>query len=134
MEFLPFLVYTRLERHNSPWSPLSDSPLQDALYNFNRPVKHPHSMPMKPRCCNLCRMRPSIVLLKLMAAHVSPKFQYAPASTVPLHLCRSPMLSALMHTHTITEAGFCSFHWQKSGWSFLSLARRIQNPFFPKTS
>ena len=63
---------TRLELLTSPWSPLSDSPLHDAPYIFNRrqiwtvgrPVKHMHSMPTKPRCCNSCRMRPGIVLLK----------------------------------------------------------------------
>ena len=56
---------------NCPWSQ-SDSPLHDAPYILNRrqiwtvgrPVKHTHSMPMKPHCCNSCRMRPGIVLLK----------------------------------------------------------------------
>ena len=57
VEFLPFLVCTRHELLNSPWSPLSDSPLHDAPYIFNRrqiwtavrPVKHTHYMPTKPR-------------------------------------------------------------------------------------
>ena len=52
-----------------------------------RPVKHTHSMPTKPRCCNSCRMRPGIVLLNLeflgrvivlMAVYISPKFQHKP--------------------------------------------------------
>ena len=65
-------LYTKLELLNTPWSPLFDSPLHDAPYNFNRrqiwtagrPVKHTHSMPTMPHCCNSCRMRPSIVLMK----------------------------------------------------------------------
>ena len=58
----PFLLCTRLELLNSPWSLLSDSPLHDAPYIFNRrqiwtagrPVKHTHSMCMKPLCFNPC--------------------------------------------------------------------------------
>ena len=46
------MVYTRLELLNSPWSPLSDSPLHDAPYIFyriqiwtaGRPLKHTHSI------------------------------------------------------------------------------------------
>ena len=34
------------------------------MWTAGRPVKHTHSMPTKPRCCNSCRMRPGIALLK----------------------------------------------------------------------
>ena len=34
------------------------------IWTAGSPVKHTHSMPMKPRCCNSCRMRLGIVLLK----------------------------------------------------------------------
>ena len=47
----------------------------------------------------------------------------ASALMVPSHMCKSSM-----HTD-ITVAGFCTFHWQQSGWSFTSWACWTQTPF-----
>ena len=59
---------------------------------------------------------------------------YLSACVVPSLMCKLPMMPrALTHPRTIIDAGVWTLHWQQSGWSFSSLARRKQHPRFPKT-
>lgn len=57
-----------------------------------------------------------------------PVFTYV--LMVPSHLCKSPMSWALMHPHTITEAGICTFLWQSLlCFSLLRLKRGLRTCF-----
>ena len=95
------------------------------IWTAGRTVKHMHSIPTEPCCCNSeYRKRPGIVLLKWtwgflgnviafwMVAHASPKFQHKSLHQWYLHLYSDhPWRGHWCTSHTITEAGFCTFHW-----------------------
>ena len=87
----------------------------DAAYIFNRrqiwtlgrPVKHMHSLPMKPRCCNLCRMRPDIVLLKWTCSSwekLSSWWQHVSLQNSNISLGINGTPTCMQITHAITEA------------------------------
>ena len=69
---------------------------QEADLDCRQPVKHTHSMPTKPRCCNSCRMRPFLCpaeidmeflgkVVILAAAYDSPKFPNKPPNQLEKH-------------------------------------------------
>ena len=57
--------------------------------------------------------------------------QYLPAFIVPSKTCKLPTPYALMHPHTIRDAGFWTKRWWHAGRSPSSLARRTQHPWLP---
>ncbi len=61
----------------------------------------------------------------------SKTFIYLSAFIVPSKTCKLPIPYALMHPHTIRDAGFWTERWWHAGRSPSSLARRTQHPWFP---
>ncbi len=74
-------------------------------------------------CWNTCRLEGSICCSKT--------FIYLSAFIVPSKTCKLPIPYALMHPHTIRDAGFWSECWWHAGRSPSSLARRTRHPWFP---
>ncbi len=60
----------------------------------------------------------------------SKAFLYLSAFIVPSKTCKLPIPYALMHPHTISDAGFWAECWWHSGRSPSSLARRTQRLLF----
>ncbi len=60
----------------------------------------------------------------------SKTFIYLSAFIVPSKTCKLLILYALMHPHTIRDAGFWTERWQHAGKSRSSLARRTRRPWF----
>ncbi len=61
----------------------------------------------------------------------SKTFIYFSAFIVPSKTCKLPIPYALMHPHTIRDAGFWTERWWHAGRSPSSLARRTRRPWFP---
>ncbi len=61
----------------------------------------------------------------------SKTFIYLSAFIVPSKTCKLPIPYALMHPHTIRDAGFWTERWRHTGRSPSSLARRTRCPWFP---
>ncbi len=61
----------------------------------------------------------------------SKSFIYLSAFIVPFKTCKLPIPYALMHPHTIRDAGFWTEHWWHAGRSPSSLARRTRHPWSP---
>ncbi len=74
-------------------------------------------------CWNTCRLEGSICCSKT--------FIYLSAFIVPSKTCKLPIPYALMHPHTIRDAGFWTECWWHAGRSPSSLARRTRRPWFP---
>ncbi len=65
-------------------------------------------------------------------AYVSLKpFIYLSAFIVPSKTCKLPIPYALLHPHTIRDAGFWTELWWHAGRSPSSLARRTRRPWLP---
>jgi len=108
---------------------LSDSPIYDAPYLFNkrwmwtagRPNKHTHSVSMKPCCCKACKTG---LPLSLWKYHWSPGERrhlggniclsnipmYTSASMIPSHMWNHPCPKHWF-TPISSHACFCSFLW-----------------------
>ncbi len=63
--------------------------------------------------------------------YCSKTFIYLSAFIVPSKTCKLPILCALMHPHTIRDAGFWTERWWHAGRSPSSLARGTRRPWFP---
>ncbi len=119
---VPFLPGIGFQLLKSSWSSLTYFSFNDApnvlyrwkIWTAGRPIQHLDSSTTKPCCCNSCSMWFSIVLLKY---------------TRPA--CKLPIPYALMHPHTIRDAGFWTERWWHAGRSPSSLARRTRHPWFP---
>ncbi len=74
-------------------------------------------------CWNTRRLEGSICCSKT--------FIYLSAFVVPSKTCKLPIPYALMHPHTIRDAGFWTERWSHAGRSPSSLVRRTQRPWFP---
>ncbi len=74
-------------------------------------------------CWNTRRLEGSIYCSKTLI--------FLSAFIVPSKTCKLPIPYALMHPHTIREAGFWTEHWWQAGRSPSSLARRTRRPWFP---
>ncbi len=61
----------------------------------------------------------------------SKTFIYLSAFIVPSKTCKLPIPYALLHPHTIRDAGFWTERWWHAGRSPSSLARRTRRPWFP---
>ncbi len=61
----------------------------------------------------------------------SKTFIYLSAFIVPSKTCKLPIPYALMHPHTIKDAGIWTEHWWHAGRSPSSLAWRTRRPWFP---
>ncbi len=61
----------------------------------------------------------------------SKTFTYLSAFIVPSKTCKLLIPYALMHPHTIRDAGFWTERWWHAGRSPSSLARRTGHPWFP---
>ncbi len=58
-------------------------------------------------------------------------FIYLSAFIVSSKTCKLPIPYALMHPHTIRDAGFWTERWWHAGRSPSSLARKTRRPWFP---
>ncbi len=74
-------------------------------------------------CWNRCHLEGSICCSKT--------FIYLSAFIVPSKTCKLPIPYALMHPHTIRDAGFWTERWWHTGRSPSYLARRTQRLWFP---
>ncbi len=74
-------------------------------------------------CWNTRRLEGSICCSKT--------FIYLSAFIVPFKTCKPSIPYALMHPHTIRDAGFWNECWWHAGRSPSSLARRTRHPWFP---
>ncbi len=74
-------------------------------------------------CWNIRHMEGSICCSKT--------FIYLSAFIVPSKTCKLPIPYALMHPHTIRDAGFWTERWWHAGRSPSSLTRRTRRPSFP---
>ncbi len=63
----------------------------------------------------------------------SKTFIYLSAFIVPSNTCKLPIPYALMHPHTIRDAGFWTERWWHAGRSPSSVARRTRRPWFTFT-
>ncbi len=85
------------------------------IWTSGRPIQHPNSSTTKPCCCNSCSMWFCIVLLKYTSSegdHMCSKtFIYLSAFIVPTKTCKLSITYALMHPHTIKDAGFWTERW-----------------------
>ncbi len=61
----------------------------------------------------------------------SKTFIYLSAFIMPSKTCKLPIPYALMHPHTIRDAGFWIERWWHAGRSPFSLAQRTRHPWFP---
>ena len=94
--------------------------IQQSLKGLDcRPVQHPDFSTMKQCCCNRSSVRFSIVLLNFARLSLkrpnlditiccSKTCMYPSGLMVPLQML---VLKALMHPHTIRDAGFWTEHW-----------------------
>ncbi len=64
----------------------------------------------KPCCCNSCSMWFSIKDV-VWSICCSKTFIYLSACIVPSRTCKLPIPFAIMHPHTIRDAGFWTEHW-----------------------
>ncbi len=63
--------------------------------------------------------------------YCSKTFIYISAFIVPSKTCKLPIPHALMHPHTIRDAGFWTERWWHAERSPSPLARRTRHPWFP---
>ncbi len=63
--------------------------------------------------------------------HLEGSICYLSAFIVPSKTCKLPIPYALIHHHTIRNAGFWTERWWHVGRSPSSLARRTRRPWFP---
>ncbi len=147
---VPFLPDIGFQLLKSSWSSLtyiSYNDVPNVLYRWKiwtagRPIQHLDSSTTKPCCCNSCSMWFCIVRwntqgLTWNRRHLegsiccSKTFIYLSAFIVPSKTCKLPIPCALMHPHTIRDAGFWTERWWHAGRSPSSLARRTRHPWFP---
>ncbi len=121
---VPFLPDIGFQLLKSLWSSLTYFSFNDApnvlyrwkIWTAGRPIQHPDSSTTKPCCCNSCSMWFCIVLLKYTR----------------------PIPYALMHPHTIRDAGFWTERWWHTGrwkwkkwsdmWPILGICALHLNP------
>ncbi len=119
---VPFLPDIGFQLLKSLWSSLtyfSFGYAPNVLYRWkiwtaDRPIQHLESSTTKPLCCNSC----SGFALSCWNTHrlersicCSKTFIYLSAFIVPSKTCKLPIPYALMHPHTIRDAGFWTERW-----------------------
>ncbi len=115
---VPFLSDIGLQLLKSLWSSLTYFSFNDApnvlykwkIWTAGRPIQHPDSSTTKPCCCNSCSMWFCIILLKYTSSG-GEQMRYLSAFIVPSKTCKLPIPYALMHPHTIRDAGFWTERW-----------------------
>ncbi len=127
LNLVPFLPDICFQLLKSSWSSLTYF-LFNNVQNFHyrwkiwtagRPIQHPDSSTTKPCCCNSC-----VVLHCPAEIHLpwnrrclegsiccSKTIINLSAFIVPSKTCKLPMPYALMHPHTILDAGFWTERW-----------------------
>ncbi len=136
--FLPDIDFQLLE---SLWSSLTYFPFNDAANVLCKWKIWTEGSQFSTRtlllwcCCNSCSMW---FALSCWNTHhlegsifFSKTFIYLSAFIVPSKTCKLPIPYALMHPHTIRNAGFWTERWWHAGRSPSSLARRTRRPWFP---
>ncbi len=150
LEFGPILPVIGFQLLKSLWSSLTYFSFNNApnvlyrwkIWTAGRPIQHPDSSTTKPCCCNSCCIWFCIVLLntqglpwnrRRMEGSIcfSKTFIYLSAFIVPSKTCKLPIPYALLHPHTIRDAGFWTELWWHAGRSPSSLARRTRRPWLP---
>ncbi len=114
---VPFLPDIDFQLLKSSWSSLAyflfnDAP--NALYRWKiwtagRPIQHPNSSTTS-HAVVIHKAFPEIDVI-WRGAYVALKIIYLSAFTVPSKTCKLPILYALMHPHTIRDAGFWTECW-----------------------
>ncbi len=127
VSFLPDIGVQLLK---SSWLSLTYFSFNDApnvlcrwkIWTAGRPIQQPDSSTTKPCCCNSCSMWFYIVLLNTQgfpwnrrrlegSICCSKTIIYLSAFIVPSQTCKLPIPYALMHPHTIRDAGFWTERW-----------------------
>ncbi len=138
---VPFLPYIGFQLLKSLWLSMMYLSFNDApnvlyrwkIWTAGRPIQHPDSSTTKPCCCNSCSMwYPAEIHVVWRGAYVALNlYIHLSAFIVPSKTSKLPIPYALMHPHTIRDAGFWTERWWHAGRSPSSLARRTRRPWFP---